>query len=307
MKAALLIPCFNRREITLHCLRHLIDSGVDKWATLVVVDDASTDGTAEAVRAGFPTVEIVSGSGDLWWGGAINLGMQWALDHKAEFVFWLNDDGLPRPGALECMLDVSQSQNAITIANGVLRETGALHYGGMEKTPAYVKVIDCDAGETRSCETFCGNCVCFPAEAIRKVGFIDTNAFPHFAGDADYGFKADALGVPLVIVGDAVCDCSYGQSKNRMSWLLGEMTVPELWKVCFHPKGGSLARCGFLFKWRHWGLRGLVDYALSFIRLLCVSLIRLILPLDWLQKALGPGHRVHEQMQAVKQWEENHT
>jgi GT2 family glycosyltransferase len=307
MKTALLIPCFNRRTTTLHCLRHLHDLEVDQWASIVVVDDASTDGTPEAIRQEFPGIEIVGGSGDLWWGGAINLGMQHALDAGAEHVFWLNDDSLPRAGSLEAMLEITTRENAITTANGILRETGELHYGGMEKTPSYVQVLYCPPGMTRFCETLCGNCVCFPAAALRKIGKIDTAAFPHFAGDADFGFRATRLGIPIMIVGDAVCDCNYGQSKNRMSWLLGDMTLAELWSVCFHPKGGSLARCGFLFKWRHWGLRGALDYGVSLMRLLCVSLIRIVVPLNWLQRTFGSSHRVHQQMIAVKQWEEKHT
>ena len=307
MKTAILIPCFNRKETTLHCLKHLHGLGVDAWATIVVIDDGSTDGTATAVSHAHPNVKVIDGTGDLWWGGAINLGTRWALEQGADFIFWLNDDSLPRRGALEAMLRLSEERNAITVANGILRETGVLHYGGMEKTPSCVRVIDCPPGETRRCETFCGNCVCLPTNAVRKTGLIDTDAFPHFAGDADYGFRAAALGIPMWIAGDAVCDCSYGQSKNRMSWLLGEMTLLELWRVCFHSKGGSLARCGFLFKWRHWGLRGLADYTAAFLRLLAVSVIRLLAPLKWLQKTFGRGHRVHQRMQAVKQWEESHT
>ncbi len=307
MNAALIIPCFNRREITLHCLRHLAELGVGEWATIVVVDDASTDGTQEAIAEEFPTVEVIEGSGDLWWGGAINVGMAWALEHDSELIFWLNDDGLPRKGSLEAMCRVSNERDVITTASGILRETGRVHYGGMEKTPTYTRVLECPPGENRLCETICGNCVCFPASAVKKIGWIDTSAFPHFAGDADYGFRASSMGIPILIVGDAICDCSYGQSKNRMSWLLGDLTVAELWKVCFHPRAGALAWCGLIFKYRHWGARGVADYLVSLGRLICVTVVRCLIPLSWLQKALGKRHQVHQQMQAVKQWEEKHS
>lgn len=306
MNATLIIPCFNRRDTTLRCLRHLRDLEVDRWATVVLVDDASSDGTSEAVAAEFPNTVIVPGDGNLWWGGATNAGMRWALDHHMEFVFWLNDDGLPRQGALEAMLEVSQRERAITTASGILRETGSVHYGGMEKTPSHTRVLECPEGSTLTCETICGNCVCFPADVIRRVGWIDDSVFPHFAGDADYGFRASALGIPIIIVGDAICDCSYGQSKNRMSWLLGDMTIRELWRVCFHPKAGSLAWCGLIFKARHWGLVGVLNYISSLFRLIAVTLIRCVAPLKWLQKMFGSDHRVHQQMQAVKRWEENH-
>ena len=41
---------------------------------LLLVDDGSTDGTADMVRSKFPASTILTGDGNLWWGGALHMG-----------------------------------------------------------------------------------------------------------------------------------------------------------------------------------------------------------------------------------------
>ncbi len=65
-KVELIIPVYNRREITLQALRSLRridDQGLN--VHIIVVDDGSTDGTGEAIRRDFPEVQIVEGDGTL--------------------------------------------------------------------------------------------------------------------------------------------------------------------------------------------------------------------------------------------------
>ena len=67
----IVIPVYNRRTLTLQCLDHLQwCASLADWR-VVLVDDGSTDGTADEVRTRFPHVDIVQGSGDLFWTGAI--------------------------------------------------------------------------------------------------------------------------------------------------------------------------------------------------------------------------------------------
>ncbi|MDZ4289635.1 MAG: glycosyltransferase family 2 protein [Prosthecobacter sp.] len=303
MPPCIIIPVHNRRATTLACLQVLKEQGVLAWATVVIVDDGSTDGTTAAVRASYPAAIILKGSGNLWWGGAINLGMQWAYEQGAEQVLWPNDDPQPRPGALELLVRISRERGAITTAQCHLRETGEWHYGGLRQTKTGVTFQLCPPGQVTPCDTICGNCVCIPRPATKRVGLIDTAAFPHFAGDADYGLRASAAGVPIFIVGDALCDCSYGNAKNRQSWLFGEQSLRELWSGCFHPRNGVLARCGRIFKWRHWGLLGAAWLALTFARLLIISALRLLIPRARLLRLAAQQNAQHQRSEAVRRWE----
>jgi GT2 family glycosyltransferase len=303
MKVSIIIPAHNRRSITLACLQRLKQQGVLSWANVILVDDGSTDGTSEAVHAGFPDTTLLSGDGHLWWGGAIQLGIWRAYFDGADYVIWLNDDCHTRSHSLSSLLQVSQAKHAITVAPCILRETGTLHYGGLRQTKDGVEVIPCQQNEVIPCDTICGNCVCVPREVIERIGALDISAFPHFAGDADYGFRARDAGFPLFIVGDAVCDSSYGSAKNRQSWLLGDMSLGQLWALCFHPMNGTLARPGFIFKIRHWGFYGYIQYAKAFIKLILVSVLRLIFPRSLRLFLFSRNHTTYQHIQAVKQWE----
>ena len=131
----IVIPVHNRRETTLACLGLLRAQGVTRWARPVVVDDGSTDGTSSAVRELFPEAEVLSGGGDLYWTGATALGMQKAMANSADFVFWLNDDTKPAPGALEELREQASAGGGA--AGGVCRlpRSGLPVYAGFLRHP----------------------------------------------------------------------------------------------------------------------------------------------------------------------------
>src|SRR5574343_1009849 len=98
---AVLMTCFNRCDQTLLALEALAGA-VGKAAQLIVVlvDDGSTDGTADRVRRNYPDVHVVTGSGNLFWNGGMRLAWQSALPFEPSFFLWLNDDTVLRAGAI---------------------------------------------------------------------------------------------------------------------------------------------------------------------------------------------------------------
>lgn len=304
MKATcIVIPVFNRRATTLACLAALREQKVPDWADVLVVDDGSSDGTGEAIKAEFPQTLLLRGDGALWWSGAINLGMEHALEAGASHIIWLNDDCLPQPGSLATLLEASLCHHAIAVAHCILRELGEVHYAGLRKTATGLEMISCQRGEVIACDTVCGNCVCVPRAAAERIGGIDARHFPHAMGDADYGLRATAAGIPVIAVGSATCWSTYGTNTNRESWLLGHLSIRQLWKNSLHPTNGWLTRSGLFFKWRHWGLRGLAAYAATLARFLLTTFIRMLIPQSALRAVLGKKSRHHQRMEAVRSWE----
>ena len=299
----IIIPVHNRKDTTITCLRLLVEQGVTNWARVLVVDDGSTDGTADAARGLVPDITILRGSGNLWWGGAMRLGMEHAYHKGAEHLIWLNDDCQPSKGAIGKLLQVSKERGAVTVAPCVLKETGELHYGGQVRTPMGLQRLDVSPGQVIPCESMNGNCVCIPRAVVEAIGFVDADAFPHVYGDSDYALRANAAGYKVLLIGDATCVSTFGTDKGRQSWLTGEASVPELWAQCLRPQSGPLARCGWLFRLRWWGFFGVLDYAWFGLRLTLVSVIRMVLPISLIRRLVGGRSQAQARVEASRRFE----
>ena len=104
---------FNRRDATARVLDTLdAQGGVDE----VIVVDASSDGTAEMVRArgGVTLLE----PGDLGVAGR-NVGAEAA---RHELVLFLDDDCYPEPGAVDVLIAAFQANPRLTVAAGLVRD-----------------------------------------------------------------------------------------------------------------------------------------------------------------------------------------
>jgi GT2 family glycosyltransferase len=102
---AVVFASFNRREIALECVRRL--RAQTRLPDMVVVaDNASSDGSAEALRAfGWDAVEVLETGGNFGNAGAVQRAMDHAFAKEADAVWILDDDSWPRPNALAAMLE----------------------------------------------------------------------------------------------------------------------------------------------------------------------------------------------------------
>jgi GT2 family glycosyltransferase len=86
---SIVIVSFNTREMLSHCLTSCRASGGSAAAQIIVVDNASTDGTPDYVRAAFPEVELIQNDSNRGFAHAMNLGLSRA---QGRFHVWLNSD-----------------------------------------------------------------------------------------------------------------------------------------------------------------------------------------------------------------------
>lgn len=98
---SILIISWNVRELLQRCLAALPAAvGPGLTYEVIVVDNASSDGTVEAIRAAFPQVQVIANSENRGFTGGNNQTLAAA---RGDFLFLLNPDTEPRPGSIAAL------------------------------------------------------------------------------------------------------------------------------------------------------------------------------------------------------------
>lgn len=288
----LVLPVYNRRETTLLCLTHLRDSGVGLWAQIVVVDDGSKDGTAEAIRAAFPEIIVLPGDGNLYWTGATALGMRRAMADGTACCVWLNDDSHPLAGAVERVVDHALETGGI--CSGLGRFVGssrghtftALHQGrwGLRQ-----QEVDFDKNKARIAVDCCrGNLVAIPRAVIEKIGYPDAENLPQYFADTDYTLRATSAGFSCVIDPQAVTEEMEHSGDFDEPWLTTSKPLSKIWARFALKQSGLYWWANWIYLRRHWGpWRGGLLFAAPYVRLVGVTLARAAIPPRWWNRLLG--------------------
>lgn len=102
---AAVVVTFNRLELLKQCVDSLRAQTVH--CDILIVDNASTDGTGQWA-ASQPDLAYRNTGSNLGGAGGFNLGMRWAVEAGCEYVWVMDDDTLPKPDALEKLLEADR-------------------------------------------------------------------------------------------------------------------------------------------------------------------------------------------------------
>lgn len=264
-RTAVLMTCYNRKTNTLACLAALFNQVLPPEVTVDVylVDDGSTDGTAEAVQQTYPQVKILLGDGNLYWNRGMHKAFAEALKYDYDYYLWLNDDTLLDPEALNILLTTSdhltQQGYQRAIVTGSIRDSqmNTLVYGGMVQAsqwrPLKFHLIEPEA-QAKQCDTINGNCVLIPREVAQIVGNLDP-AFTHYLGDFDYGLRAQQQGCTVWVAPGYVGSCPLNRRQDTQ--IEASEPLSNLLKKINRPKGLSFqGEVLYSFQeWRHFAQR----------------------------------------------------
>jgi GT2 family glycosyltransferase len=213
---SIIIPVFNGLKFTKKCLAKLakdilLAKGMGFIYDVVIVDDGSTDGSAEWIRENHPDVNIVSGDGSLWWSGGINRGVNYAIDKlKADYILWWNNDILQDDVYFRNMSQLLRQCNAKVVYGSKIYYAEVpdriWSYGGefypVKGNYHMLGTYHKDSSEfskEREVDWFAGMGTIFPVEVYEKVGFLDEVNFPQYHGDSDYTYRCKLAGYKLMI------------------------------------------------------------------------------------------------------------
>lgn len=120
------VVTWNTRDLTVQALRRLLDTDQGADLRVLVHDNASSDGTAAAVREQVPEADVVAGSDNLGFAAAVNRLIERS---DAPWFLMLNSDAWPDPGAVGRLVDAAvRHPRAAVVAPRLERPDGSLEH-----------------------------------------------------------------------------------------------------------------------------------------------------------------------------------
>ncbi len=204
---SVVIPTWNRQDLVRDCLASLAEQTCVP-DEIVVVDDGSTDGTADIVAAEFPAVHLVALPENGGFARAVNAGLRAAT---GDWIFLLNNDMTLDPACIVRMLECAETTGADMIAPLVLwRDDPATIYSAGDLIAQGGRPVACGfraprEGFTMPDEIFgvSGGAGMFRRDVFDRVGLLD-ESFGAYFEDADLCFRARLAGFTAALAPAAI-------------------------------------------------------------------------------------------------------
>ena len=197
-KIHILLPVHNRREITRRFINCLKDQTYQDYH-LILIDDGSTDGTANMVREQIRSLTTITGHGHWWWGGALHEGYKWLKKRNpplTDIVLIMNDDTeFEKHFFEEAVAFLLEHRKTFLLAQCYSREDNALIDAGVHvdwrrflfKQPSEQEPVNCLS--TRG--------LFFRVDDFFTVGGFHPLLLPHYASDYEFTIRAHRKGMGL--------------------------------------------------------------------------------------------------------------
>ncbi len=235
---AVLLVCHNRRDATLRALRSLHAATDSFDVTPVLFDDASSDGTVEAVLEQFPQTIIVHGDGNAYWNAGLHAAWTRATALRPDAYLWLNDDvaldadALARLAEAWRLMSSTVSGRRFILVGSTRGSDGNLTYGGhrIERSPFALRFrLLAPVDELAPIDTFNGNIVLVPDAVVDEIGLNDPVYF-HGFGDNDYGLRASRAGIAVRLLAGTLGLCEANDAKRKLGFNSPQLPLLERWR-----------------------------------------------------------------------------
>lgn len=220
MRTAVVIPTLDARDLLARTLESL---GAGPGVDVVVVDNASEDGTAEMVNEQFPEVLVVRNDRNLGFGRAVNRGVA-AVADETEILVLVNNDVVCEPGFLD-RICAPFADPSVGMAAGVLlqeADPSRIDSAGIEldRTLGSWDMLGNEpvsrlAGASDPVGP-CGGAAAYRLSAFRAVGGFD-DAFFAYWEDVDLALRLRLAGLRCVLVPDARAHHKHGSTLGATS------------------------------------------------------------------------------------------
>jgi GT2 family glycosyltransferase len=205
---SVIIPSWNGRHLLERALPPLIRQ-LPEQVKIIVVDNGSTDGSVEWLKAEWKTVVAVSLPENRGFAGAVNAGMAAAGDDDVVLV---NNDTEALPGWIDALIDARSRYSQFHIFSSRVLHAQPPHLvdtagdgftiAGFGYKKGWLKADDPDFDQPAEVFSASGCAMLIRREVLQHIGMFDEDFFA-FGEDLDFSFRARLAGFRVLYVPNA--------------------------------------------------------------------------------------------------------
>lgn len=202
-KVAVILVNWNGLDDTTECLQSLAHTSYADLQ-IIVVDNASTDGSLAALRS-LQTIHLLENRSNQGFGAACNQAATAALQMQCDYLLFLNNDTIVDPGFIEPLVSAFQQDTSIAIAESVIYdyhskervECAGAHFDWRTGVASHLHEIV--AATPYDIGYACGCAAMVDARKWSGIGMFDPRFFLYYE-DVDLSVRARSLGYRVVAV-----------------------------------------------------------------------------------------------------------
>ena len=279
-KLAVLLTCFNRKEKTVASLTALYKAYKESsnvWEmSIYLTDDGSTDGTSEAVSHNFPEVNILKGTGELYWAGGMRNSWGEALKGEYDAFLLLNDDTYVYPHLFDAVIKTHEfsvsnyGMGGVYVGTTVDADTKKISYGGSifkNRFLAKMKRLE-PKSEPIPCELGNANILWVSKNVVDKIGML-ADGYVHGMADYDYTLRASKNNLPVLIMPGKVGECVNDHRDPYLRFM--KLSLKDRYKMLHNPIGFDFVSQTHHMK-KHFPIRLPIFLLTGYFKVLCPRL-----------------------------------
>lgn len=230
---------WNGKNDTLECLESVYRLNYQN-ITVLIVDNGSTDDSCSAIADRYPSTTILKNDRNLGYAEGNNLGMKYAEEHGAYYVWLLNNDAIVEENTLSTMIEYCEENSNIGLSSPII-----YYYDNPEEIQfcgSYVdwrrrsiiipkskdRIVD-EIYQNGDGTCLWGTALLVKSDLIRRIGYLDEKLFAYWE-DTDYSIRSIKAGYRNAVVADATIFHKVNNRKNPYYYYFMARNEYILWE-----------------------------------------------------------------------------
>lgn len=214
-----LIPVFNRIELTKRCIESIKNQSLYKEIQIIIVDDGSSDGTSDWIKIHCPEIVILNGTGSLFWCGAIHYGIEFILKIASynDYVVLVNNDTELEQHTIEKLKKFSDQNKRNMLVSALtcddkkphkIIQSGSIvkswYFNVTEKIFLKNNIKELGSLEAKQVDFLTGRCLMHPIEVFWIAGNYNAQKFRHYGADDEFSMRVKKYGFKTFVLPSAI-------------------------------------------------------------------------------------------------------